>query len=251
MTPLFLRTTARAFSTAPRRALVLGSEGHLGSSVVRHLEDEGCRVLGADVMLGSRLQLPKSGDLVELTETLGQGLEDFLKGSTLDILVVASGGFAPGGDAHAMQQMLQVNLHPVLAAAAVGVPHLANQSLMVVVGATPALAPTPDLLAYGTSKAAVHHVVQSLGAQTWNSLGSKRKVKLDISVVGILPTTLDTPANREAMPEADRSTWTKVDDISKEILHWYAEPHFRPHSGSLVKVYPNKKGAGAYWELVR
>jgi len=130
---------------------------------------------------------------------------------------------------------------------------------------------------YGLAKAASHHFVRTLGASTGNSLEPKsvrkagRRVRKrsstsnidDATVVGVLPSVIDTAANRKSMPDANFDQWVKPIDIAKEIGRWLDEPSLRPHSGSLVKVYPGKKrdkdkaGAdgssrgGAVFELVR
>ena len=133
----------------------------------------------------------------------------------------------------------------------------------MVVGATPALMPTPGMIGYGLSKVGAHHFVQTLGETTGKSSTTKtrrqkaRRLRrhtqyLDtLTAVGILPTTIDTPNNRAAMPDADFHNWTNPADIAKEIGRWIRTPPLRPHSGSLVKVHPDKKGGGAVFNLVR
>jgi len=128
-------------------------------------------------------------------------------------------------------------------------------------GATAALQPTPGMIGYGVSKSAAHHFVQTLGATTGLAVSSKslrkegRKARrhyesLDsLSVVGILPTILDTPTNRAAMPDSDFEEWTKPLDIAKEIGTWVSTPPLRPHSGSLVKVFTSAEGT--HFQLVR
>ncbi|KAL3907637.1 MAG: hypothetical protein SGARI_003443 [Bacillariaceae sp.] len=134
-----------------------------------------------------------------------------------------------------------------------------NDGLMVAIGATPALGTTPGMMGYGLSKVSTHHFVQTLGDMTKKSVTSKTKRKVarrlrhdlsggqgdsylnSLNVIGILPTTIDTPMNREAMPQADFSQWTKSVDIAKEIGSWIEQPALRPHSGSL----------GATFRLVR
>ena len=123
------------------------------------------------------------------------------------------------------------------------------------IGATPALSATPGMMGYGLSKAATHHIVQTLGACTGKSMETKTKRKagrhfrqfaenLDtLSVVGVLPTTIDTPTNRTGMPDADFTKWTKPRDIAEEIGRWAMNPPLRPHSGSLVKVATTEKGS--------
>jgi len=70
-----------------------------------------------------------------------------------------------------------------------------------------------------------------------------------MTVVGILPSILDTVKNRKAQPKADFETWTKPAYVAKEIGMWLDHPHLRPHSGSLVRVYPSNLGAS--FQLVR
>ena len=97
------------------------------------------------------------------------------------------------------------------------------------IGATAALSATPGMLGYGLSKVGAHHFIQTLGETTGKALTTKLKRKqarrlrrdseyLDtLSVVGILPTTIDTPSNRDAMPNANFDKWTKPLDIAKEL----------------------------------
>jgi dihydropteridine reductase len=72
-----------------------------------------------------------------------------------------------------------------------------------------------------------------------------------LSVIGILPSTIDTPANRRAMPDGDFKSWTKSIDIAKEIGLWMRQPALRPHSGSLIKVHPALREDGAEFIVVR
>ena len=134
--------------------------------------------------------------------------------------------------------------------------------LFVAIGSAPALASTPGMLAYGLSKAGTHHFIQTLGETTGKALTTKskrqkaRRLRKDsqyldtLSVISILPTTLDTPNNRKAMPDANFDDWTKPLDIAKELGFWIETPQLRPHSGSLVKVHP-AKGEGAVFTIVR
>ena len=140
---------------------------------------------------------------------------------------------------------------------------LAWPGLFVVFGASAALKPTPGMLGYGLGKVGAHHFVQTLGQITGKAVSpkSKREVSrrlrkhgeyLDtMSVIGILPTVLDTPSNRDAMPNADFKRWTKPKDIAIEIGTWMKTPPLRPHSGSLVRVVPSADGNSSTFQLVR
>jgi hypothetical protein len=132
----------------------------------------------------------------------------------------------------------------------------------VAIGATPALGSTPGMLGYGLAKVGVHHYIATLGDSTGLSAASQGKrqqskaqrrqnQKLDtLSVIGVLPSTIDTPANRKNMPDADTSQWTPPKDIAKQISSWVEAPVLRPHSGSLIKTVtlPDK---GTSFQLVR
>jgi dihydropteridine reductase len=69
------------------------------------------------------------------------------------------------------------------------------------------------------------------------SLSSKKGGLPDGSVtVGIAPVMLDTPANRESMPDADRSTWTPVEDVAEKIFEWSSRSGEMPTSGKVYKI---------------
>ena len=283
-----------------RTVLVLGSSGALGSSLTHHFtRNLGMNVVGADVMeLPSDLQgsgfelagfigLDPNADLTKLTVDLVDGadhcLNEIEQGCKFDAIVCANGGWM--GDppavvpdpleddwrqhlregatdyANTITHIIDVNLNPVLAAQYIAQHYMNPGSLMVVMGATAALSPTPGMLGYGIAKAATHHMIQTVGASTGPSLETKsvrkagRKVRqhlptLDnLSVVGILPTMLDTEANRKANPKGNFEQWTRPSHVAKAIGTWIETPPLRPHSGSLVKVYP--KDGEATFELAR
>jgi len=192
---------------------------------------------------------------------------------------------AEGAGAYAenIERMMGKNLYPVLAAGYASqhfmtagartvqdeygefISDANDGGLFVAIGATVALGGTPGMLGYGLSKVATHHFIQTIGETSGKAAThkSKRKstsrLRLDyptkylnkLSVVGILPTTIDTPANREAMPDANFNGWTQSVDIAKEIGMWLQEPALRPHSGSLIKVHPKLKGEGAEFRVTR
>ena len=180
--------------------------------------------------------------------------------------------------AQTIDNMMGKNLYPVLAAGYASQHYMesgrkqpqhyddhddaSDGCLFVAIGATAALNSTPGMLGYGLSKVATHHYLQTLGETTGLAMTSKskrqetRSLRMQhkhlqtLSVVGILPTIIDTQANREAMPDANFNEWTKSMDIAKEIGSWLQEPSLRPHSGSLLKVHPNKMG-GADFRVAR
>ena len=83
------------------------------------------------------------------------------------------------------------------------------------------------MAAYTASKAAVAALTVAL---------SEEVVKADILVNAVAPSTMDTPANRKAMPKADHAAWTKVEDVAATIL-FLASPENRVTRGAVVPVY--------------
>ncbi|NWS02021.1 DHPR reductase, partial [Motacilla alba] len=106
--------------------------------------------------------------------------------------------------------------------------HLKEGGILTLTGAQAALSGTPGMIAYGMAKGAVHQLCQSLaGASSGLPSGS--------AAVAILPVTLDTPANRKSMPDADFSSWTPLEFIAETFYDWITGKD-RPSSGSLIQV---------------
>ena len=274
--------------TAQKNALVLGSSGALGTAVSRHLRRMNVNVIGADIQdtaetaqLYSFIPLPhpsQSPNLGDVTRRLDAGVQDALEEqhlngeggekNGLDLIVVASGGWESdpllpeeaieGGAAmygDSIERMMQMNLYPVVASGYVAQYHMNKGGLVVIMGATAALSPTPGMIGYGLAKSATHHFVQTFGTLTGMSLNTKSQRKqtkllrknfeaLDsMTIVGILPTMLDTDSNRKAEPKGDFEKWTSPSDVAKEIGEWMENSHLRPHSGSLIKVFSTADGA--------
>uniref|UniRef100_A0A8D2MGB0 Dihydropteridine reductase n=1 Tax=Zonotrichia albicollis TaxID=44394 RepID=A0A8D2MGB0_ZONAL len=106
--------------------------------------------------------------------------------------------------------------------------HLKEGGLLTLTGAQAALSGTPGMIAYGMAKGAVHQLCQSLA-------GPNSGLPSGSAAVAILPVTLDTPANRKSMPDADFSSWTPLDFIAETFYDWITGKD-RPSSGSLIRV---------------
>jgi len=83
------------------------------------------------------------------------------------------------------------------------------------------------MVAYTASKAAVAALTVALAEEV---------VKASILVNAIAPSTMDTPANRRAMPKADHAAWAKVEEVATTIL-FLASPENRVTRGAVVPVY--------------
>jgi NAD(P)-dependent dehydrogenase (short-subunit alcohol dehydrogenase family) len=98
---------------------------------------------------------------------------------------------------------------------------------IVNVGSRGALAPVVGLAAYAMAKAAVHALTLGLAEELRGE---------QILVNAVLPSIIDTPANRASMPDADHDRWPKPNDIAEAIL-FLASPSNALTSGALVPVY--------------
>ncbi len=98
---------------------------------------------------------------------------------------------------------------------------------IVNVGARPVVSPAPNLVAYAASKAAVTAITQSLAVEVASD---------QILVNAILPSIIDTPANRASMPMADFSAWPKPRELASAIAHLIS-PANAVTSGALIPVY--------------
>ena len=98
---------------------------------------------------------------------------------------------------------------------------------IVNVAARPAIQPVGGMIAYTTAKAAVASLTQCLAEEVRDD---------GIRVNAILPSILDTPANRQAMPDADFDAWPKPAEVA-ETIAFLAGPDNRLTSGALVPVF--------------
>lgn len=98
---------------------------------------------------------------------------------------------------------------------------------IVNVAARPALLPAAGMLAYSASKAGVLSITESLAAETTAE---------GILVNAVVPSIMDTPANRAAMPAADHAAWPKVAEVA-EAMCWLASPANALTSGAALPVF--------------
>lgn len=98
---------------------------------------------------------------------------------------------------------------------------------IVNVGARPVIAPVGGMAAYVAAKAGVASLTQSLAVELLAD---------NILVNAVLPSTIDTPANRAAMPNADHAAWPKPTEIA-EAIAFLASPENRLTTGTLVPVF--------------
>jgi NAD(P)-dependent dehydrogenase (short-subunit alcohol dehydrogenase family) len=223
-----------------RTFAITGASGNLGPTVRDVLVAS-----GANVVLLDRSAHPQPSDDAErvlglggldltnpdvIGATLDQAKERF---GTLDGLVALAGAFRPGGTSaedgwSVWDMLLTANLRTVVAAIQALVPRLpANGGRIVTIGARPAMVGTKGLAAYSASKAAILRLTESL---------SDELKARGVCVNCVLPSTIDTPQNRQAMPSADPSRWVPPEDIA-QVIAFLLSDAARSVTGALIPVY--------------
>jgi NAD(P)-dependent dehydrogenase (short-subunit alcohol dehydrogenase family) len=144
------------------------------------------------------------------------------------------GGYASGGKVHEVEpdeldRMLQLNLKPGFLLARAAMPRIADAGggAYVGVSARAAVRPFPGAAAYITAKAGVIAFVQALAVE-YRDAG--------IRANAVLPNAIDTPANREQMPNADFSKWVPPAEIAR-VIRFLVSDDSKPTSGAAVPVY--------------
>lgn len=154
----------------------------------------------------------------------------------IDAVVNTIGGYAGGIklwdlDTRTFDAQLDINLRSGFILARAAVPTLVKQGhgSFVKVVSRAALDHAAGAAAYAASKAAALALIDSLAADTRGT---------GVRVNSILPSIIDTPANRQAMPNADFSSWPKPEDIAKVILFLCSDAATTIH-GAAIPVYGN------------
>jgi len=227
-------------------ALVAGGTGALGRAVTLALLREGAEVTATWRHENELNKLKQEagaaatrleGRRVDLTDAaaVGQLVEEIVAAKgRLDILINTAGGFEGGAkmwdsDPATLDRMLALNLRPgfLLARAAVKTMLREGAGAIVNVLAKAALDHPAGLAAYAASKAAALAMMGSL-AEDLKGTG--------IRANSVLPSIIDTAANRRAMPKADFAKWPQPEDIAKVIL-FLASDEAKVVHGASIPVY--------------
>jgi NAD(P)-dependent dehydrogenase (short-subunit alcohol dehydrogenase family) len=213
---------------AGRMAIVTGGTGALGQAVVGRLLAEGASLCVPWIVdreheaLQARLDAAQRDRLltVRADVTEPQAMADVVsrarkRHGRVDILITLVGGFAPGSlletDGSTWDRMLSLNLTSVFTAARAAVPPMvaAGYGRVITVGSRAVVPPAGGFIAYTAAKAGVIAFTQALAQELRGS---------GVTANCVLPSTMDTPANRAAMPEADRRGWVPVDSVAAAIV---------------------------------
>ena len=228
-----------------RTAIVTGGTGGLGTAVVGRLIDDDWRVVVPWVIEQEldRVRLREELDLVQADLFEPAAVAHVIRTATaqrdapLRGLVNLVGGFSVSGRVHEtpvdeFEQQFRLNLRGTYLMIQAAVPKmLANdppdRGSIVCVGTRAVLQPFKGAAGYIASKAAVIALAQAVAAEYKDDL-----IRCNV----ILPSVIDTPANRASMPKADHEKWVQPEQIAGEIAHLLS-PDSEPVNGAAIPVY--------------
>jgi len=224
-------------------ALVTGATGALGQVVSKAFIAAGARVIATYVVEGelARFEAAVPADRceaakVELTDRAAVAalVADIVRRhGRLDVLINGAGGFAPGGVLETteaeLDRLLTTNLKTAFFCTQAVLPQMIRQGAgrIVNVTARPGLVGGGGIAAYAISKAAVAALTRA-AADDVREHG--------VTVNAIAPSTIDTPANRKAMPDVDPSRWVKPEEIAATLV-FLASDAAAATSGAIIPVY--------------
>jgi NAD(P)-dependent dehydrogenase (short-subunit alcohol dehydrogenase family) len=199
--------------------IITGASGALGKVVAETALARGARVAGVD---HAKSQIPVTAERIEIG---GVDLSNAAAAKTaidtvashfgrIDALVNIAGGFAfeavDAGNSDTWQRMYALNVLTALNASRAAIGHLtaSGAGRIVNVGAIAALQAGSGMGPYAASKAGVHRLTEALAAE----------LKGKITVNAVLPSIIDTPANRASMPQADFGKWVTPQELAEVIL---------------------------------
>jgi NAD(P)-dependent dehydrogenase (short-subunit alcohol dehydrogenase family) len=219
--------------------LVTGANGGLGTYVTQAFLDAGATVVGTSrkiqqsdfnspnfVAISAEISSRESARVL-----VDQAVARFGK---LDVLAHTVGGFAGGQsivetDDATLQRMLDQNLNSVFHILRAAIPALrqTGSGRIIAIGSRQAMEPGAKVGAYSASKAAMVSLVRTAALENRDA---------GVTANVILPGTMDTPANRKAMPNADFSKWVRPARVAS-LITWLAGDAGKDVNGAAIPVY--------------
>ena len=223
-------------SFAERTVVLTGAAGNLGRAVAAAFAARGASL----VLLDRRAPAPPEGkplclavDLLDAAAVQASVDTAMARFGRLDVLVNIAGGFRMGSPVHETSIedwnfLLDLNARTVLNTARAVVPRMlaAGGGKIVNIGAFAAQKGAAQMGAYVAAKSAVIRLTETMAAE----LRSRR-----INVNCVLPTIIDTPENRAAMPDADPGKWVAPRDLA-EVIVFLASDAARAIHGAALPV---------------
>lgn len=222
--------------------IITGASGNLGQAVAERMAGEGASLvlLGRNKVVLETLSESLPGrhltialDLLDKGSVASAVEDAAAKFGSIDIALAMAGGFAMGPAVHetgtdAWEKMQEMNVGTLLPLLAAIAPKMIEEGSgkIVTVGAFAAQKGNAGMAAYAAAKSAVMRVTESAAAEL-KAHG--------INVNGVLPAVLDTPENREAMPNANPENWVSLAQLAG-VIAFLASAESNDMNGALVPV---------------
>jgi NAD(P)-dependent dehydrogenase (short-subunit alcohol dehydrogenase family) len=230
-----------------RNVIVTGAAGALGRAVVAHFAGGGARVALIDRdeaalraafpdLAASAMHALVAADVTAEASVRPAMQRIIAQFQRIDVLVHVAGGFEMGEATHALSRaswdrMMDLNAWSFVTVTREVVPHMLERGggRVIAVSARAGQRGQAAMAAYTASKSALQRLVEALAAEV---------AARGISVNSIAPTIMDTPGNRHAMPQADRSTWVPTEMAARAIGFLASEAGGWVHGQHLVVGVP-------------
>ncbi|MFV3075014.1 SDR family NAD(P)-dependent oxidoreductase [Niveispirillum fermenti] len=221
-----------------RSIIVTGGFGVLGRAVAAAFTASGDRVARVDFAATAPDAAGAGGldiggvDLTDGAAAARVAAEVTAAFGGIDVLVNVAGGFAwqtlADGDVAGWQRLYAMNAVTCATMSKAALPALkaAGSGRIVNIGSAASLTAGAGMGAYAAAKSAVHRLTESLSAELAGT---------GVNVNAVLPSIIDTPANRADIPDADFTTWVTADAIA-QVIAFLASPQARCISGALIPV---------------
>ncbi|HYG26739.1 MAG TPA: SDR family NAD(P)-dependent oxidoreductase [Caulobacteraceae bacterium] len=221
-----------------RVVVITGAFGVLGRALVDAALAANYRVVAIDFNIDTPIDFPKQAFViggVDLSNpdaaatAIAEAAEHW---GQLDVLLNVAGGFTwqtvEAGDAATWDRLHRMNVMTTLNSSRAALPFLGKSPAgrIINVGANAAVHANAGMGAYAASKAGVHRLTESLAAE----LKGRR-----ITVNAVLPSIIDTPANRRDMPDADFAAWVPPASLAA-VMIFLASPEAQAVTGALIPV---------------
>jgi NAD(P)-dependent dehydrogenase (short-subunit alcohol dehydrogenase family) len=229
-------------------ALITGGTGALGSAVAARFLSDGYGVAVTyrsppewEALRGRHAAEEEEGRLVGVAAdvTRHDSMEAAVRSAAgafggLRVLAHIAGGYTGGTTVEKVTEatvrgMLELNLVSAFWAAKHGIPFLRDSGTgrLLFVSSRGAVETSPGAAAYAASKVGLHALVSTLARELKDT---------DVTVNAILPSVIDTPQNRAAMPKADASKWVRPEQIAS-LLAYLGSESSSAVTGALVPIY--------------
>jgi NAD(P)-dependent dehydrogenase (short-subunit alcohol dehydrogenase family) len=227
-----------------KNIIITGANGNLGTACVKQLLSSGYRVIAVDghdnhldFAAGQAGYTFASANLTDESAT-ASFIDGLIQQHTrIDAALLLVGGFAAGNiaatDGAAISKMLSLNFNTAYFMARPLLAHMQQNKYgrIVFVGARPALLPAQgkDLLAYALSKSLLFTLAECINEENKGT---------NICASVVVPSTIDTPVNRESMPEANYADWVSTEALAG-AMEFIVSAKGNALRETIFKVYNN------------